>query len=261
MRSWSPCPSRHRAAGFSLVEVMIVLLVLAVLATGLTIPLAAHLQMRRHEETRRQLEEARDAVLGFVAAQGRLPCPASASSRGHESFAAGGNASNGACERFYDGYLPAATLGVAPLDHEGYARDPWGSPANRVRYAVFGGTINGVANALTRAGGMRAATLQGLGAAAHYLYICSTGMQADAGGCGPAANQLTRRAAFLLLSSGANAATSPPASTDEARNLDGDTVFVFREASAVPGHEFDDHLHWVTIHLVVSRMIAAGRLP
>ena len=76
-----------------------------------------------------------------------------------------------------------------------------------MRYAVFGGgsSVGGVANPLTRIAGMRTATLPALGAAPHYLYICSTGAAASASGCGPAANQLTRRAAFVLLSLGANA--------------------------------------------------------
>ncbi len=94
--------------------------------------------MRRHEETRRILDEAREALLGFAAAHGRLPCPASAGSRGMESFAAGGDALNGNCSNFHGGFLPAASLGLPPLDPEGFARDGWGTHANRIRYAVFG---------------------------------------------------------------------------------------------------------------------------
>ena len=260
MRSSSRFPERARA--FTLVEVMMVLLILAVLAAGITIPLSAQLQMRRAEETRRLLDEARDALLGFAATHGRLPCPATAASRGHEAFAPAGDAANGACETFHGGYLPAAALGLAPLDADGFARDAWGGSANRIRYAVFGGAaVNGVMNPLTRADGMRAATLSGLGAAPHYLYICARGATVTAGGCGPATNQLTRRAAFVLLSHGLNAAQPPAPGSDEARNADGDAVFVAHEASDAPGHEYDDVLHWVAIHLVVNRMVAAHRLP
>jgi prepilin-type N-terminal cleavage/methylation domain-containing protein len=259
-RCW-PCNRRRRAPAFSLVEMMMVLLVMAVLAAGVSIPLSAHLQVRRSEETRRLMEESRDAVLGFAVSQGRLPCPATTASRGQEAFAPGGNADNGACESFHGGFLPAAALGMAPLDPEGFARDPWATTANRLRYAVHGSPVNGVTNALTRANGMQAATLQGLGAAGHYLYVCLDGARVDASGCGPAANQLTRRAAFLLLSTGQNASEPPLPGSDEARNLDGDGVFVSHEASSVPGREFDDVLHWVTINLVVNRMVTAGRLP
>jgi prepilin-type N-terminal cleavage/methylation domain-containing protein len=259
----SHCNSARRAAaGFTLVEMMVVLLIMATLATGLMIPLAAQLQLRRTESTRQLLDEARDALLGFAATHGRLPCPATPSSRGLESFAAGGDAANGACATFHGGFLPAAALGLSGLDSEGFARDAWGGPANRIRYAVFGGTaVNGVMNPLTRANGLQAATLSGLGAASHYLYICTDGAPANAAGCGPAANQLTRRAAFVLLSLGVNAADAPRPGSDEARNLGGDGVFVSHEVSMVPGREFDDVLQWTAIHMLVNRMVLAGRLP
>ena len=249
---------RRSLAAFSLLEVVIVMAVVAILAAGLAIPLAAQLQMRRSDEARRQLEEARDALFGFAATHGRLPCPAITASRGEEAFAAGGDAGNGRCADFHAGLLPAAALGLAPLDDTGFLRDPWQAPANRVRYAVHGGTVNGVANALTRANGMQSATLAGLAAVPHYLFVCATGDGVDANGCGPAANQLTRRAAFVLLSTGPNAASTAPPSADEARNLDGDAVFVSREAMA---SGFDDVLHWASINALAHRMLSAGRLP
>lgn len=254
-------PIRERPRGFALLEAWIALVVLALLLGGLALPLSAQVQMRRQEEARRQLEEARDAVMGFAAAQGRLPCPAVDGGAATEAFAAGSDPSTGGCADFYGGYLPAATLGVHGVDAQGFARDPWATPANRLRYAVFGGDVNGVAHALTRTDGMRAATLAGLGAAPHFLFMCSSGRAASAAGCGPASLQLTRRAAFVILSTGANAWQAPVAGSDEARNLDGDAVFVSREASLAPDNAFDDLLLWVPIHLVAHRLIVAGRLP
>jgi len=79
--------------------------------------------------------------------------------------------------------------------------------------------------------------------------------------CGPAVNQLTRRAAFVLLSLGANAVDQPRTGNDESRNLDGDGVFVSHEFSDAAGNAFDDYLTWVPINVLAGRMIAAGRLP
>jgi prepilin-type N-terminal cleavage/methylation domain-containing protein len=256
-------PIRRAHRGFTLLEVLVVLVILAIAASGLAIPLAAQLQLRKAEATRRILEEAKETLLGFAAAHGRLPCPAQEASRGEESFAAGGDSTNGACSSFHDGYLPAAALGLSPVDADGFLRDAWDSPRNRVRYAVFGNglAVNGIVNPLTRTNGMQSATLAGLGAAPHFLFICASGLGASASGCGPASNQLTRRAAFVLLSLGPDAPASPPAGSDAARNLDGDAVFVSHEASNAPGNEFDDLVTWTPVHLVASRLISAGRLP
>lgn len=250
--------------GFTLLELLMVLLVAGLLMAGLSMPLAAQVNARRAEETRRALDEAREALLGFAATNGRLPCPASAASRGEEAFAAGGDATNGRCANPHDGFLPAAALGLAPLDEEGFLRDAWGTRANRVRYAVFGGgaAVNGVADPLTRSDGMRRATLAGLGAASHLLFICASGAPASASSCGPASNQLTRRAAFVLVSLGADAATPPAAGSDSARNVDGDPIFVSHEPTAGPGPEaFDDLVAWTPVSLLASRLLAAGRLP
>lgn len=254
---------RGRERAFTLVELGAALLIVALLLAALAVPFAAQLQMRRHEDTRRLLDEAREALLGFAAANARLPCPASAASRGEESFAPGGDAANGHCSNFHDGFLPAAALGLAPLDDEGYLRDAWMTRANRLRYAVFGAgaTVNGVANALTRANGLQAATLAGLGAAPHFLFICASGAGLTPTSCGPAANQLTRRAALVVLSPGPDASAAPLPGSDAARNLDGDGVFVWHEPRDAPGNAFDDVLTWVPVNVLAARMVAAGRLP
>lgn len=256
-------PRRLARPGFTLLEVMVAMLIMTILLAGIAVPIGAQVALRRHEETRRLLDEAREAILGFAATSGRLPCPATADSRGQESFAPGGDALNGNCSRFHDGFLPAATLGLSPLDSNGFARDGWGTEANRIRYAVFGSgrSVGGVANPLTRANGMRQATLAALGEAPGFLVICNSGASITGTDCGVAANQLTRRAAFTLLSLGPNAPARPAAGSDESRNLDGNGVFVSRDFSGQPGNEFDDTLVWVPLNILASRMLAAGRLP
>jgi type II secretory pathway pseudopilin PulG len=253
--------SPDRAAGHTLVELALVLLVIAILALATALPLAAQVEMRRVDETRRLLDEARDAILAFAAMHGRLPCPASAASHGDESFDAGGSGSDGRCAHFLDGFLPAAALGLSPLDPEGFARDAWQTPGNRIRYAVSGDPVNGVAQALTRTNGMQAAGLAALGAQSHYLFVCASAAGATGSGCGPSTNQLTRRAAFVLLSTGANGANVPSAGSDEARNLSGDGTFVAHEDSTDATHPFDDLVTWVPVHLVAHRLLTAGRLP
>lgn len=256
MWSWR-CPER----GFTLIELAVALLVLALLASAVALPVAAQLQSRRQDEARRQLDDARDALLGYAAAHGRLPCPASAASRGEEAFAPGGDAANGECERFHDGFLPAAALGLAGLDAEGFLRDPWGTPAGRVRYAVADVAVAGITRPFTRVNGMQRAGLAALGDANRLLVVCGSGDAATATSCGPASAQLTRKAVFVLLSPGPGAARGEPAGPDEARNLDADAVFVSHEASSIAGRQYDDLLTWASLPLVTQRLLAAGRLP
>jgi prepilin-type N-terminal cleavage/methylation domain-containing protein len=252
--------SRRHRRGFTLLELALVLLILSVLLSGLALPLGAQIAQRRHEETLRRLDDAREALLGFAALHGRLPCPATTSG-GVEAFAPGGDAGNGACADFHGGFLPGATLGMNDLDAEGYARDAWGSHGNRLRYAVASNTVGTMPAVLTRSQGMQAATLAGLGTESHFLFVCASGAAASSAGCGPAQQQLTRRAAFVLLSVGPNGASAPAPGSDERRNVDGDAVFVHRAPSDAAHEPFDDVVRWVPIHLVVSRLVVAGRLP
>jgi hypothetical protein len=64
----------------------------------------------------------------------------------------------------------------------------------------------------------------------------------------------------VVLSNGPNAPLAAPGA-DEAHNLDADGVFVARDPSIGAGDSFDDLLQWGAIHLVVHRMVSAGRLP
>lgn len=249
---------RSARSGFTLVEVMVALVVAALLLAALAVPLASHVQARQLGDTRRALEAVAETLLGFAAAHGRLPCPATIGSRGQEAFAASGSSADGECATFH-GFLPAATLGLAGLDAEGYLRDPWQTERNRVRYAVASNTVNGVARPFTRTHGVRAATLAAVADANSLLVVCSTATGASGSGCASAASQLTRRAVFIVWSPGPTAATRA-ASADEARNADGGQVFVARDV-ADGASPFDDVLHWVGIPLLAHRLLAAGRLP
>lgn len=245
----------HRA--FTLIEVAVVLLILTVLLAGIAVPLAAQVQMRRYDETRKLMEEGRDAIVGFAAANGRLPCPASLTSNGRESFcvAATGacapttvSQAHGKCSNFYDGFLPGSTLGLAPLDSQGFVLDGW---LARIRYAVRDSTL---AHSLTAANGMQSAGMATLSDRDH-LALCASGTGVTANDCG-SASLLTDKAPFLLLSTGPNAAAGPPG-IDESKNLDGDLVFVIHDAAA----DFDDVVTWTSLHTLFSRLIAAGKLP
>jgi prepilin-type N-terminal cleavage/methylation domain-containing protein len=262
--------------GFTLMELAIVMFIVALLLGGMLLPLSAQQDIRSNADTQKTLADARDALLGFAMANDRLPCPASATSNGVASFCIEASGactettsvqSHGRCAYPYDGFLPAATLGLAPVDAKGYLLDGWGGESiHRVRYAI---TIAN-ANAFTTASGMKTA---GITALAPDLEICSNGTQIRIPPqttapdtipmyCHPSF-RLASDAVAVVYSLGKNAGTGG-ISDDEKHNpnpvdssIAPDRAFV----SAPQGTSFDDQLVWLSKSTLFNRMVAAGKLP
>ena len=264
--------SRHYhpsgVAGFSLLEIAIVLVIIAVLTTIVAVPLATQVEQRRNEETQRLLDAARDALYGFAAANGRLPCPATAGSAGQESFCP--NASPASCGTPQTiapahgrcvntiGLLPAVTLGIFPVDAGGYAQDAWadGSDSRRIGYAVSAYQNPTNTYVLTAPDGIKSATM-GTTATVSHLYVCSTGLTGapPTTNCvAPGVTTLVDKAPTVLFSLGKNNATN---SSDELNNQNGDKVF----SSGIRTDTFDDLVTWLSMNTLFDRMVKAGKLP
>jgi len=215
------------------------------------VPLSAQKDLRDTTETEKKLAEIKTALLGFAAANGRLPCPASPVSTGVESPS---NAGSGvACTNPWDGFLPAVTLGIAPTNDQGYAIDSWGNP---IHYAVTSAS----SGAFTKTDGIKTAwpTL------APDLRVCSaaTGISGSGGSAECASGTtLANTAVAVIFSRGKNGGTTPT-SADEVANGDTDRLFVSRtptaEASANP---FDDIVTWTSPNILYDRLISTNRLP
>ncbi len=247
--------------GFTLVEMAVVLLIVALLVgSGLSV-VSAQIEQQKYKDTQRILDDAREALLGFAAANGRLPCPATAASNGIEA-PAGGSTSLVPCTNPYGGFLPGVTLGMTGLDANGYVLDAWGGQLNRVRYAVTTAITPGAnANAVTSPNGVRTATIATY-AAAPNLRVCTTSTGVTPTTCGGAA-ALTNSAVAVIFSLGPNGPTGVAGGVDETANQNGDQVFVWHTPVAVGGTngEFDDLMTWVPAPLLFNRMLQSGALP
>ena len=217
--------------GFSLTEMAVVLVIVAILIAGLVIPLATQQDIRARQDTENMLTNLREALLGYAASHaagdGRpyLPCP-DTDDDGRE------NRAGGVCSG-QEGRIPWADLGLG-------RNDAWN---NRYRYrvtAAFSSSANGF-------------TL----ASAGDLNVC-----ADAA----CAASVAASVPVVVLSHGANGAGAfnmsgginpAPAGADELENTDGDATFVGK----TPDTAFDDIVTWIPPSVLINRMITTGKLP
>ena len=238
-RKQSKAPGPHR--GFTLAELAIVLLIVALLAGAMLVPLTAQIDQRHAADVKRTLSEIREALVGYAASHpatdGKpyLPCP-DTDNDGME------NRSGATCAN-QEGSVPWAALGIGESD-------PWN---NRFRYRVHVSfSRSDVGFSLTSAPNLR---------------VCS------AAGCA-ASSILANSLPVIFLSHGKNGAGATNASgganpaptasrTDELANTDGNNDFVSHvpTAEGSANGEFDDEVAWLPTSILFGRMIAAARLP
>lgn len=118
--------SAKSAQGFSLLEMAVVMVVIGLLLGGLLMPLATQRDISTRKATQSQLDDALQALIGFAIINGRLPCPATATSNGESPATCTGNAQHG--------FVPTLTLGLTgPVDAQNRFLDSWHQP---IRYSL-----------------------------------------------------------------------------------------------------------------------------
>ncbi|HLX80957.1 MAG TPA: prepilin-type N-terminal cleavage/methylation domain-containing protein [Burkholderiales bacterium] len=267
---------RRDLAGFSLVELAVVLAIIGLVIAGGMATLSSQTIVRTNTETLARLNAAADAVIGFAIVNRRLPCPATATSgvangssatTGIESFSSGSAATGGgSCTSSFGGYLPAQSIGFTPVDSYGFAVDSWG---NRIRYAVAGSVaLTGCTGSSTIPHFTQQATLKTNGLSCMPgtmdLDVCQTSVGITATSCNTAArvaNQST--VAFIIFSTGQNGAVASSYGVDETANTNGDAVFISRVQSDSTSAQgtFDDLVVIVPAGVVYEKLVNAGALP
>lgn len=223
-------PPRH-GTGFTLVELAIVLVIVALLASGLMVGIAAQRNAAETIDAQRQLENIRETLTGFALTHGRLPCPALPNLTSSDASVGVEN-----CAQPH-GVLPWVTLGLPEVD-------PWGR-----RFTYY---AHGSFTAAVPSGALASFTLDTVG---------NANVKASSGSSGNVASDLPA----VVVSHGSrgagawqpNGSQLPGVSGDEAENADADLTFISRTQDG----NFDDLVTWIVPSILKSKMVAAGRLP
>ena len=102
----------HRSVsqkGFSLIEIAIVLVVLGLLLGGLLGPLSVRVEQQERAKTQALLEEIKEALLGYAAINGYLPCPTTETDPADDKYGVAADACPPGTATA-EGYLPWKTL-------------------------------------------------------------------------------------------------------------------------------------------------------
>ncbi|TFH07555.1 MAG: prepilin-type N-terminal cleavage/methylation domain-containing protein [Nitrosomonadales bacterium] len=237
--TWKRAIPRSVQYGFSLIEMAVVMVILAMLIGGLIAPLTAQIDQRNMNETRDSISEIKKALIGFAVTTGRLPCPAVSAVNGDEKVT---------CIALADrhGYIPWAKLGVPKLD-------AWG---HMFRYSVTSAYAGPAGTLVLSPPTIRDITIQTRDIAGTLVNV-STPSNIPA----------------VVLSHGKNGYGStddqgvvtavPSVNIDESTNTTDPTTFVTQvpAAAGTPGGEYDDIVTWISPNILFSNMVAAGRLP
>lgn len=235
-----------KSAGFTLLELTIVLVIIALLSGGLMVGLSSQRDQAMNKESQQQLDLTRDVLLGYAMSNGRLPCPTNPAlttenGGGKEAFTCSpADCSGDKTCTLEHGTLPWQTLGLKETD-------PWG---NRFTYFVGREFSNPLTKAENDAGLRTRFTLDTKGRA---------NIQDGAG------HEIASDLPAVIVSHGSKAAGSyqntgiqlPGAVADEAENANATLTFI----SHTPTDNFDDLVTWIIPTVLKSRMVAVGKLP
>jgi prepilin-type N-terminal cleavage/methylation domain-containing protein len=272
---------RARQRGFTLAEVAIAFVIIALLIGGTVLTLSAQTEAREITDTQRTLDQAREAIIGFALRNGRLPCPAPGAGNAIESFCTNGGA--GACGAVIlappgpvpvhgrcsspNGFVPAATLGIGPIETNpaspnfGLLLDSWLQPIRYSVTQVFSPTPPPNTVMLFTAPGEMRSNILASPPIAPDLVVCTTsaGAVPATPACGATVPSFQTPA--LVYSTGKNAVAAG-VGVDEVENGNGDRIFVARPPTPFnpPAAGFDDLVIWISPNILYNRLIAGGAI-
>ena len=266
------------ARGFTIAELAVAVAILALLIFGAMVPFSTQVEIRNVNETRRTLDSIKDAIIGFAQANGRLPCPADGTIAAGAAFAGTEQFTSPSCTAVF-GVVPWATLGTPETDSWGRRFSYWVSP-------IFADALPPTATTWSSVGQTPACAPNPAPTQASFA-LCSLGVlnvntrsETAHATTTPVGSALP----VVIISHGKNGfgaytaaggTLSAPTGADEIANAThtaAATTFVTRNptpsasgcddtVSAQPYCEFDDIVVIIPASVLISRVVAAGKLP
>lgn len=248
---------KTRVAGFTIIELVVGIAVIGLLLGAIMTPLATQFRVRTLKEAERNLNDVKQALIGYAMTNRRLPCPdTDTNPDGLENPIGGGTCSAA------EGALPWNTLGVD-------ASDVWGR--------LYTYRVSPEFTHQTSPGSLPAGSQLDLDDTGNITVVDRASDKSEI----VLAGSTTGFAVAVVVSFGANGyggqdtdgnALAVPTGADEIENSDGDAKFVRRRYSAGadscsdtggsnPFCEYDDLVVWIPAPLLKSQLVQAGRLP
>lgn len=220
-----------RYRGFTLVEMAVVLTIVGVLLAGLLPTLSSQVEQQRRSETRKQMEEIKEALIGYAVINQRFPCPTTQTDPTQVDY---GVAVGTCAAPTSEGYLPWKTLGLPEIDPWGLKRTATASPwLGYFRYRVdplFAVPF----------------TLASTPSDTLDLQVRDT--------AGNRLTNVTEKPVAIFYSTGPN-------KIPDGGNTSYEATIAATYQSDVPNPNFDDLTLWISRPVLFSRMVAAGKLP
>lgn len=227
--------SKFLSHGFSLIELAIVLFIVALLMGGLLPTMSSQIEQKNRNETRKQLDEIQQALVGYAIINKRLPCPAKQSiptMPGTPNNAGLPDGSPGACAS-NPGVIPWVELGLNETD-------AWG---RRFTYSVANNFTSSLGFTLSSTSTLKILDATGGNIIASNIPAVIISQGADGfGAYTPQGSQIPNTSA----------------GTDEKTNTNIlTTSFISHDLRP----DFDDQVVWLSPNTLFNRMVSAGQLP